>query len=63
MVSSIANYLYTISKLNCVQTHYFNLFRNYVYIHLTVCKQMTDFKLNYQYYIAIYETIYLCANK
>ena len=31
--------------------------------HLTVCKQMTDVKLNFYCYIAILKTIYLCANK
>ena len=31
--------------------------------HLTVCKQMTESKLNCWYYIAILETIYLGANE
>ena len=31
--------------------------------HLTVCKQMTDVKLNCEYYMAILSPIYQCAYK
>ena len=34
-----------------------------MYNHLTVCKQIIDFKLNCSCYIAILETTYLCVKK
>ena len=40
-----------------------HLLANYMFINLTVCQQTTNVKLNCCYYIEIFETIQVCADK